>query len=126
MRKMQAKDIPDQAMIDLVDRLYNMPRLFTKMVYVGTEWGVIYSSSVLLSDICKVWDNVPPKVIRAKLQKLIERKLIDGCACGCVGGFTVIHQTDLPKFRIFDADRNEWIMSPTPRVNYQPRNRCHG
>lgn len=30
MRKMQAKDLPDQALIDLIDRLYNTPRALYK------------------------------------------------------------------------------------------------
>jgi hypothetical protein len=30
---------------------------------------------------------VPPKVLRAKLAKLIKQGLLDGCVCGCRGDF---------------------------------------
>lgn len=95
--KIQTKDIPDQAMIDLIDRLYNVPRVHQRTTYGDTvSVGVVYSSSATLGDIYKMWDNIPPKVILAKLKKLIDKNKIDGCACGCHGRFTVIHEGEVP------------------------------
>jgi hypothetical protein len=40
-----------------------------------------------------IWDieaglaDFPAKVVRAKLQSMVRRKLIDGCTCGCRGDF---------------------------------------
>lgn len=33
--------------------------------------------------------EVPPKLLRAKMDSLIRRKLVAGCACGCRGDFTL-------------------------------------
>ena len=33
--------------------------------------------------------GAPEKVVRAKARKLIRRGIIDGCACGCRGDFSV-------------------------------------
>ena len=34
-------------------------------------------------------DNVPEKLILAKMKKLINRGVVDGCCCGCRGDFTI-------------------------------------
>ena len=41
-------------------------------------------------DIADQFPEFPEKVVRAKLQKLVNRKILDGCTCGCYGGFTFI------------------------------------
>lgn len=35
------------------------------------------------------WPDTPPKVVTAKLRKLIRRRLATGCTCGCRGDFAV-------------------------------------
>lgn len=88
----QAKDIPDQVMIDLVDRLSTTPRAY--MDSAGNLFSgkivTFYPTAASIFDICKLWDTVPPKVIKEKLRKLIDKGAIDGCACGCRGDFTVV------------------------------------
>jgi hypothetical protein len=100
----QTRHIPDQAMIDLVDRLYNVPRIY------GVRDGetiMDYSASASFSTICKVWDNIPPKVILSKLRKLEARGLVYGH--GPSGShFTVIHEHDLPVHRWFDRINEKW------------------
>lgn len=41
--------------------------------------------------------GTPPKVALAKMRALIKRGLVDGCGCGCMGGFTL---TDAGRQRI--------------------------
>ncbi len=84
--KIQVKDIPDQAMIDLVDRLWNAPRAYME----GDNLVVFYPNGASTFDILKMWDSIPPKVIMAKLKKLVAANKLDGCTCGCRGEFTVV------------------------------------
>lgn len=37
----------------------------------------------------KVYPGMPARVVLAKAKSMIERGLVDGCACGCRGDFTV-------------------------------------
>jgi len=34
--------------------------------------------------------DVPPKVVLAKWRALCKRGVVDGCPCGCHGGFTLL------------------------------------
>lgn len=113
--KIQVKHIPDKAIIDLVDRLWNAPRADVG----GGRISFFYPNGASLFDICKQWDSIPPKVILAKLKKLVDRNYIDGCACGCRGDFTVIHEHDLPFVRLFDVVREEWVEHRIPRSMYR-------
>lgn len=58
---MQAKDIPDEAIIALVRSANN-----------DGHWAMVW-------DIEAAMPDVPPKVIRAKCCSLIRRRLMDGC-----------------------------------------------
>ncbi len=79
---MQAKDINDLDMLGLVWEKQCRP--YTD--YFGSpahipHWAMIW-------DIRSEFpDDVPTKVIRAKLEKLIRRGLMDGCTCGCRGDY---------------------------------------
>lgn len=90
-----ARDIPDEAVIELV-------RACCEGRCNGDEtWGWHggrpgYKHDPLTPakghwanrfDIAKALGNPPEKVVLAKLQKLIKRGLITGCACGCRGDF---------------------------------------
>lgn len=120
-KRIQAKDIPEKALIDLIDRLYNIPRLSG---YVG-EIRVTYSAGAYLSDILKFWDNIPPKVILAKLRKLEERGKIDGCACGCIGNFTVVHEDEMITEHYFEEATREWKTRQLTRMGNRIRGQ-HG
>lgn len=112
--KIQAKDIPDKALIDLVDKLWNIPN--ARVTLTG-EVYIHYSSGAKLSDICKVWDTIPVKVIQLKLKKLVDRKLLDGCPCGCSGNFTVVHDRSVIAQRVFDFDKDVWKVELVPRTS---------
>jgi len=70
---MQAKDIPDQAVLDAV-------------------WAILDRTdhrSVSRWDLAAEFPLVPEKVLMAKARKLIRRRQLEGCVCGCAGDFTL-------------------------------------
>lgn len=48
--------------------------------------------------------EVPPKLLRSKMDSLIRRKLVAGCACGCRGDFTL---TDAGRKSLVDRQNPE-------------------
>jgi hypothetical protein len=115
-QKIQAKHIPEQALIDLIDRLYNVPRLFYRLNYNGVDLGVSYSNAAHFSDICKAWDNIPPKVIATKLQKLEEAgKIMEG-GSNC---YRVVHKHELPIHRWFNKYTESWVEVPMTHKEYR-------
>jgi hypothetical protein len=69
---MQAKDIPDETVLDIVRRVND----------AEDRW-------------CLIWDleeglpGVPRKVITAKCRALIRKDKISGCTCGCRGDYVI-------------------------------------
>ena len=71
-KRLQAKHIPDERILNLIDQ-------FTIDRYTAMTW-----------EIYAAWPHIPRKVILAKLDKMVRRKILDGCACGCSGQFRII------------------------------------
>lgn len=46
-----------------------------------------YAGTCLVWDVERAFPEFPRKVVRAKLDKLVRKGLLDGCACGCRGDF---------------------------------------
>ena len=67
---MQAKDIDDLALLKFIDR---------KQIELGT-WVSVW-------DMEPPYSELPDKLFRAKMAKLIKRGLLDGCTCGCRGDY---------------------------------------
>lgn len=84
-KRLQTKDIPDQAMLGLIRKCTQMPYIFQSNK--GIESSTYSTVNRLLLEA--IWDNVPPKLILSKVGKLIDRGLVHGCACGCGGHFTL-------------------------------------
>ncbi|MFI5831041.1 hypothetical protein ACIA6C_27970 [Streptomyces sp. NPDC051578] len=72
-RLMQCKDIPDQLVIEAV-------------ASADDGWAITAEVRKFLE--ARV-GPVPWNLLLAKLRRLIARQLIDGCACGCSGGFRI-------------------------------------
>lgn len=90
---MQAKDIPDR---DILTVLVHAPVWATwHREPDGERYHAVPIPNWLSFD-------VPPKVVLAKCRSLIKRKLVDGCACGCRGDFTIT-----AKGRLFLAAQGE-------------------
>ena len=88
--KIQCKHIPDVQMIALVRKCQRMPRTIVNYWGIDKDPISFYDLSTTNFDLLtEIWYNVPPKVMQAKLKKLIKRGLLDGCACGCRGDFEV-------------------------------------
>lgn len=70
---MQAKDIPEQPILDFIAAAH-------------PEWcGWCKYAKHNVMEV--VPEGTPPKVFLAKMSSLIRRGLIDGCTCGCRGDF---------------------------------------
>lgn len=68
---MQCKDIPDQPIIDFLQKVGR------GILYGGFENSVLNAMP----------KGVNEKLAKAKMASLIKRRLVDGCACGCRGDF---------------------------------------
>ena len=79
----QAKDLPEAALLAALDRVQG------KMQREDEYWASLPRN--------KVWGNLwmlleelpefPHKVVLAKLKHLVQRRVLDGCTCGCRGDF---------------------------------------
>lgn len=67
--RLQAKDIPDLTVLGIIDDIERRQN----------KWTLTYDLRDRLS--------VPYKLVVAKADALIRRKLITGCSCGCNGQF---------------------------------------
>jgi hypothetical protein len=76
-RRMQCKDIPDEAFLEAVRRCPGSPLLGAR-----NRWEVHAELEVTAG-------SLPENLFLAKTRRLIARGLIDGCACGCRGDFTL-------------------------------------
>ncbi len=86
-RRFQAKDIPDLGFLSLVEQMMREKAdsggfRYGTGRYDGSPW-------IMWGEICAAMPDVPAKVVLAKANQLIKRKLLDGCGCGCRGDFHV-------------------------------------
>lgn len=72
---MKAADLSDQAVLDAVD--------------AGSKRLDGYAT---LMDLAPFFPGVPEKVLLTKLRRLINRKLLRGCTCGCRGDFSIAYE----------------------------------
>lgn len=68
MRRPKASDIDDEAAVRAVWELSGH----------GDRW-------VMCWEVDEAFPDFPPKVVQAKLSRLMHRGFIDGCDCGCRG-----------------------------------------
>jgi hypothetical protein len=97
----QAKDIPDQAMIDLIKGLQSIPKVYRDYPR-GLTWYADKARWVTFNELCNVWSDIPPKVIQAKARRLILKGVIEGCWCGCRGDFHILE----------NGRQIEWLTMP--------------
>lgn len=92
---MQAKDIPDDLVIDLIATLREIADeedlvRTTRYAMRGSIWPSTQNILAVFTEF-----GIPEKVVMAKLRKLEKRGLINGCACGCSGNFSIPASQDL-------------------------------
>ncbi len=75
----QAKDIVDRDMLSVVDDLSKAE------VARGLHCGWVCTW-----DVEARFAAMPAPVVRAKLEALVRRKMVDGCSCGCRGDFVLL------------------------------------
>lgn len=92
----KASDIPDVEMIEIVRRCADAECSYPmESGWHGGRPGYAYDSSrparghwANWMDISNyLYPEVPHKIVQAKLSRLIQRGLIDGCPCGCRGDY---------------------------------------
>lgn len=73
---MQCKDIPDEPILR----------------YIGAQdgkWCMRWRMESFPTVLDAFPPNVPTKLMLAKMGRLMERGLVDGCTCGCRGDFVL-------------------------------------
>lgn len=86
---MKTSDISDEAFLRAVIRA-----CAERQHAAATRWDVAcvlagHPELVGTATGTQDWPNVPPKIVLSKAKRLIQRGLIEGCACGCRGDFEV-------------------------------------
>lgn len=77
--RMQAKDLDDRLVLATIHRLAMAPRSHAHRE--PPHW-------VFVSDLSRALDlDDKGRLLLAKCEALIRRRLLDGCACGCRGDF---------------------------------------
>lgn len=74
---MQAKDIPEQPIIDMLTANHEW----------HTRFRTVPQHMPCILDAFP--EGTPEKVAMAKLKSMIKRGIIDGCTCGCRGDFHI-------------------------------------
>jgi hypothetical protein len=72
---MQCKDIPTIPILEFVE----------KHGGIGCNWFGKHISELSVRHAMP--DNIPDKLVHAKMNKLIAKELISGCNCGCRGDY---------------------------------------
>ena len=89
MKRIQAKQITDQKMLEVIHkvqvRMQEEKRLWGTDNYWATKPTDEVWASLMWID--EELPDFPPKVILAKLKGMVKRGLIHGCTCGCRGDF---------------------------------------
>lgn len=77
---MKCADIPDDLVVAGI-------RSVREQSILGSQWVMSWELLPWLSEQLGV--EIPPNLFRAKMKKLIERKTIGGCWCGCRGDYRI-------------------------------------
>lgn len=76
---MQCKDIPDQPILDFLERLDGR----------WATWFHPHPDMAMPTVLSVMPEGTTTKLAHAKMRKLIRRGLVDGCICGCRGDFVI-------------------------------------
>lgn len=83
---MKASDISDEVFLAAVNRARALRP-------AANRWDVTAVLAGHPEDVGTppvAYDDMPAKVVLAKARKLIRRRLLDGCECGCRGDWRVV------------------------------------
>lgn len=77
---MQCKDIPDEPILRHIGAHDGKWCMRWRASTPGIDWPCILDAMPA---------DTPEKLVLAKMRRLIERGLVDGCPCGCRGDFVL-------------------------------------
>jgi hypothetical protein len=83
----KASDISDIEMLQLI-RQEQIEKKAERPVWADEPVETVWTCTWTLA--AKLAPTYPEKVVAAKLRKLLKKKMIDGCPCGCRGDWTVL------------------------------------
>lgn len=95
----KASDIPDEAFTAAIKEVCRRRNLMPPIPHHGwttaSRWDVTtvlagHPELVGTDRACDNWPNLPWKIVQAKAKRLVKRKVIDGCTCGCRGDYEVL------------------------------------
>jgi len=87
---MQCKDIPEQPILDFIAKV---ERDGEASPYISATWFWTNDWKPENSVVHAMPEGTPPKLALAKMKSMIRKGLVEGCACGCRGDFTVARKT---------------------------------
>lgn len=93
--RMQAKDVPDRPVLEFIHMVQTegvLPPLFQREQDAEERWHHVtwfeYDDQVPPNSVRLAMPaGTPDKVVLAKMRRLIDRGLVDGCPCGCRGDY---------------------------------------
>lgn len=74
--RMQCKDIPDRPVLEFIHGLHGSATWF---------WSESYKPDNSVARAMP--QDISERLVLAKMRNLVQRGLVDGCACGCRGDF---------------------------------------
>jgi hypothetical protein len=85
----KAAELPDETFLAAIDEA-NRRRGFAS----ASRWDVAcvlagHPEAVGTADAARGWPSMPAKLVVAKARRLVHKRLINGCCCGCRGGFEI-------------------------------------
>lgn len=91
---MQVKDIPTEPILEFLGYI-NSPHQkcdgedYAELTCARGIWGNWYFENSPHSVKLAMPENLPDKLVVAKMRNLIKKGLIDGCGCGCRGDYVL-------------------------------------
>jgi hypothetical protein len=68
---------------------YHLPHLHRELIFSAILRSTINELGATRWDVERELSSFPPKVILAKIRKMIKQGKLSGCACGCRGDFKI-------------------------------------
>lgn len=82
--KIQAKHVPAGMILEAIQKLEGMPQIYWR----GNRLIANNIDRVTIYEVSRHFNEIPHKVLQRKIEKLIDKGILEGCACGCSSSLT--------------------------------------